>query len=616
MQGMPPSNDSALALADQLRSLTDPELVALLDERGVTPGGIRDFFDLADSLLRPESVEAALARTQRPALIALGVVAELGVTTIADAAARLSALGGDPGGLEAQLDIARALALLSRSDGLVSVAPPVAARLAALRLDALVAEPAPPAPRRTGRSDRERTERAAAMAFETTSLVAELVAELHREPVRELARGGVTLPDSRRVAASIGVDVDRVPALLEIGERAGLIARSAEGRIAAEPASAWLAAGPADRWSDLAAGWLERLPGDVRGILRDRASVERGADLEAYLSWLYPLGGAPIRDRLAVHLRDAELLGIASDGVPSIPGSLLITAGPAAARAAMGARFPSEVDRVYLLDDLSVLSPGPLAPAIEARLRGIAEFEGGVLAPSYRVTTASLYRAMASGETADTIRRFLGEISLAGVPQPLDYLIAEAAARFGLVRVAERAGGGSAVRSVDAGILRTLLVDSTLAPLGLTRSGDGLSSRFGPPVVFWSLAGARYPVAAEDADGRIVPLERPRRSAPTTATRPDPLVGLVERLRAGSPTDAAAADRAWLARQLDVAVRDKLGLTVTVTLPDGRSASYELEPASVAGGRLRARDRRGDLERTLPLSSITAVGPASGARGS
>ena len=239
-----------------------------------------------------------------------------------------------------------------------------------------------------------------------------------------------------------------------------------------------------------------------------------------------------------------------------------------------------------------------------------------MLAPSYRVTTASLYRAMASGETADTIRRFLGEISLAGVPQPLDYLIAEAAARFGLVRVAGRAGGGSAVRSVDAGILRTLLVDSTLAPLGLTRSDEGLSSRFDPAVVFWSLAGARYPVAAQDAQGRIVPLERPRRSAPTAATRPDPLVGLVERLRAGSPTDAAATDRAWLARQLDVAVRDKLGLTVTVTLPDGRSASYELEPASVAGGRLRARDRRGDLERTLPLSSITAVGPASGARGS
>ena len=614
---MPPSNDSALALADQLRTLTDPELVALLRERGVTPGGIRDFFDLADSLLRPESLEAALERTQRPVLIALGVVAELGAASIADAAARLSALGGDADDLEAQLDTARALALLVRRDGLVSVAPPVAARLAALRLDALVAEPAPPALRRIARADQERADRAAAaMAFETTSLVAELVAELQREPARELARGGVTLPDSRRLAASIGVDVDRVPALLEIGERAGLIARSAGGRIAAEPASAWLAAGSADRWGGLAAGWLERLPGDVRGILRDRAGAEWGADLEAYVSWLYPLGGASIRDRLAAHLRDAELLGITNEGVPSIPGGLLLTEDPATARAAMGALFPSEVDRVYLLDDLSVLSPGPLAPAIETRLRGIAESEGGVLAPSYRVTTASLNRAMASGETADTIRRFLGEISLADVPQPLDYLIAEAAARFGLVRVAERAGGGSTVRSVDAGILRTLLVDSTLAPLGLTRSEEGLSSRFDPPAVFWSLAEARYPVAAEDAEGRIVPLERPRRSTPTPATRPDPLVGLVERLRAGSPTDAAAADRAWLARQLDVAIRDKLGLTVTVTLPDGRSASYELEPASVASGRLRARDRRSDLERTLPLSSITAVGPAIQARGS
>ena len=296
---------------------------------------------------------------------------------------------------------------------------------------------------------------------------------------------------------------------------------------------------------------------------------------------------------------------------PSTSGALLLTAGPEAAGAAIGALFPGEVDKVYLQHDLSIVSPGPLAPQLDARLRGIAESEGGVLAPTYRITTSSLNRAMAAGETAESIRQFLGGISLSGIPQPLEYLIAEAATRYGLVRVAPTPEGGSTVRSTDAALLRSIAVDASLTPLGLSRSSTELVTRFEPDVVFWSLAEARYPVAAEDAAGRIVTPERPRRSGAVAATRADPIAALIERLRAGSPTDAAAADRAWLTRQLDVAIRGKLGLTVTVTLQDGSSVDYQLEPASVAGGRLRARDRRTDLERTLPLSSITAVAPAA-----
>jgi hypothetical protein len=47
-----------------------------------------------------------------------------------------------------------------------------------------------------------------------------------------------------------------------------------------------------------------------------------------------------------------------------------------------------------------------------------------------------------------------------------------------------------------------------------------------------------------------------------------------------------------------------------VRLPDGSESEYLLEPAGLASGRLRARDRRADIERTLPLSSIVAVAPA------
>ena len=46
-------------------------------------------------------------------------------------------------------------------------------------------------------------------------------------------------------------------------------------------------------------------------------------------------------------------------------------------------------------------------------------------------------------------------------------------------------------------------------------------------------------------------------------------------------------------------------------MPNGDDVDYQLEPASMGGGRLRARDRKSDIERTLPLSSIVSVGPAA-----
>jgi hypothetical protein len=69
-------------------------------------------------------------------------------------------------------------------------------------------------------------------------------------------------------------------------------------------------------------------------------------------------------------------------------------------------------------------------------------------------------------------------------------------------------------------------------------------------------------------------------------------------------------EQAWLARQLEAAARAKETLTVTVRMPGGDTADYLLAPASVANGRLRARDRKADIERTLPISAIASVAPA------
>ena len=581
---MPAASESALSLAGQLRLLADEDLAHLIAVREVREHGIRDFFDLADYLLTPESVSRALVRLDRYTLLALSK------NSNQDAVA---------------LRRARSLALVIGDD----FAVPDVVRGALPNLEG----EAPAALAAVSQTESAFTDRAAAdHAFTTTAGVAELISELQREPARELAKGGIALPDTKRLAHATGVELDAVAAIVGIAERAGLVATDGGRWMPTATASEWMLTGMSERWAHLAGAWLERLPDDIRTILGERAGATWGDRLLEYVDWLFPLGGDWMRERVAVYARDAELLGITSGNVPSTPGTALFTAVPSEAAAAMSALFPAPVDKVYLQHDLSIVSPGPLATHLDVRLRVLADAEGRALASTYRVSAASLTRALALGETEAGIREFLGGISLTGIPQPLDYLLRETSTRFGLVRVRAH-GVGSRVHSTDAAILRTLVVDQSLAPLGLYLDAQGgveqgLRSRFDRDVVFWTLADHRYPVAAEDDHGIVVVLQRHRatsHSVPTAA----PASALVERLRLGS-TDPGDDDKAWLARQLDLAIRGKVALTVTVAMPGGDSVEYQLEPASVAGGRLRARDKRADIERTLPLGSITGIRPA------
>ena len=65
----------------------------------------------------------------------------------------------------------------------------------------------------------------------------------------------------------------------------------------------------------------------------------------------------------------------------------------------------------------------------------MAETETNSLASSYRVTASSVTRALTAGESVPSLRGFLAEISLTGIPQPLEYLLTDTAARFGTLRV-------------------------------------------------------------------------------------------------------------------------------------------------------------------------------------
>jgi hypothetical protein len=349
----------------------------------------------------------------------------------------------------------------------------------------------------------------------------------------------------------------------------------------------------------------------LRDILRSRARAVWGDGLLDYLSWLYPAGGDWVRARAAAAAQEAELLGIAGAGAPSTAGARLLLEDADAAALAMAENFPAEVDKVYLQHDLTVIAPGPLRVDLEARLRGMAESEARGVASSFRITAVSLTRALVAGESADDLRTFLAELSLTGIPQPLDYLLSDTAARFGTLRVGARPDGGAYVRSSDPSLVRQLAVDQALTTLALTPDGeDRLATRFDRDLLYATLRDARYAVVAEDPAGRIEAVAAARYPAAGGAVSDDTAALVIARVRESAAAAPDEGDRAWLARQLELAVKGRMTVTVTVRLPDDSLADYTLEPASLAGGRLRARDRRADIERTLPLSSIVAVADA------
>jgi hypothetical protein len=626
-----------LTLATRLRSSEDHALRRAIRVRGISGSGIRDFFDLAEAFLAPDAVQHAFTGLERFTLAVLGVAADLSGDATGDSgtasagideiAGRLTRLRGASVGEDDVRDRAALLdeMFLGVLDGdRFSPDAAVAQRLHAWPVEGLPGVPElasadePAGSAGVSATELDSVDRLAAeRAFAVVSSITELVTGLAREPVRELSRGGLGLPDTRRLSEALSVSPESVGLLLLIARAAGLVALVDAQWVETGSGEEWLREGSAARWAALASAWNDGLPEDLRPMLPAAPGSAWGDPLRASVAWRYPAGGQGMRDQVDATARAAALLGVIALDTTSTAGAAVLAGDGEAAVASVSAFLPPEVEQVYLQNDLSVVSPGPMAPALDARLRTLAEVESRELASSYRISAASVNRALAGGETADSLLAFLRGISLTGIPQPLEYLIVESASRYGKVRVGptpppqhdgEAVPAQSYVRSDDPALLHTIRVDQSLASLGLTLEGERLVTRFPVAAVFWALTDARYPVAAEDADGEVVRLRRHQPGSAPKVSAPDPAAALLEKVRASD--GEGDTGQAWLVKQLEAAIRSRQAVTVNIAMPDGVVVDYLLEPASIRGGRFRAKDRHADIERTLPLSSVISISAA------
>lgn len=554
----------ARVLAAWLSARADAELERLFAARGVPAGAAwHDFFDAAEGLLDDTSIDRALARLPRTALIALhdgdtAALAAAGVPELALAD-------------QAAWPYARVRARV---------------RAAAQRDPAAFAPVAAAAPRPASAAE---SAAAAERVFDALAALSEVLITCARAPLGRTGARRLSALDRRRLAdAGVAASGDVLDELVDSALTAGLLRQSGRALVCTDAADRWLHAPHAARWEQLVTAMRAALPDGVR-------TAAGGCLPVAAWSGAYPLD-PDWPTAVARHAGIARLWGLtAGDAEPE--WAVALREGRAAEAGPLVALLPHEVDRVYLQADLTAIAPGPLAVAHDLRLRAMAVRESRAQASSYRFTAQSVASAVAAGETAASLREFLAQLSLTGIPQPLDYLIEREAARHGLVRVTAASGGGALVTSEDSTLLDTIAVDQSVRAMGLVRTPAGLRSRLPVEAVHLTLADARYPVAGS-------PPARHERGESAPAAAASPYARLIGALRSARTDDP---DAAWLARELDAAVRARAAVRVTVSLPDGSDREFVLEATGLGAGRFRGRDRGADTERTLPLASIVRV---------
>jgi hypothetical protein len=615
------------SLATRLANTEVPALAALLQRRGVTPSAAwHDAFDAAEGLLDAASVDRALATLPRRLLVALASAADIAEAVDADSASFATAK------IRSAHEELVGLGLVRAGGAPYAI---VSARVRAARdarPDAFILDASAAGRESNGPTSPTPSEEAAIAEriVGSVAALADLLLLGVEHPVTTTAARAVSATDRRRlIDAHVVGDAAELDDLLALADQAGLLRLADREWRLTERGSAWLPTSTLHRWGVVATAFVRALPAALCGYdsgRDDSGPDDSGRDKAVVMS---PSAWATARPldpewppRAATLLAQAVRWGMLSRDTISTPhgGSqpdeewrtpgwaLPLWRGDGPNEAALASVLPAEIDVIYLQADLTAIAPGPLRPALELRLRGMAARESRAQASTYRFTEESLTSAVSTGETAASLREFLGELSLSGIPQPLDYLIERVAARHGLVQVrTDVETGRTAVESADAHVLRTIAVDQSLRSLGLTENGSGLVSRVSREAVYWTLADARYPVVALDDDGARDPVHR-RRAPIATQEASDPaaaLVPLATRIHASGDGTATS----WLERELDQAVRARATVRVSVRLPDASTREFTLEATGLGGGRLRGRDRAADIERTLPLSSIIGVRP-------
>ena len=572
-------------LVEALRGLTDDALRRLVTARLVTLASVEDFYALAETLNSPKSYASQIGSLSKKQLENVSKIAA-GQSVPKAAVASL---------LELQL-------VYQTDDGI---------RVFSSLLEQLNQHRAFTRPLFVVTEDEITTDVSAInrdaglVAFETIQALTEIVFDVEKHLIREVGKGGVGLPDVKRLASALAKPNDYAKRMFLLASRLGLTTLQ-DGRHRLTPdANFWLESNQLSR--------IQKLFGNFRELLgRELASsiseIKAGASLQTWLASNYPLAVNTPTSHIGQILESAESFGLAFDSKATDWFGLAIQNHKSLA-SVIEKNLPKVQQRIILQADLSVISPGPLPTNLEATLRLFANTESIGLASTYRLSALSICHGLETGLSIDQIRRFLETCSGAKLPQPVDYLLNEVVTRFGRLIITEIADSSdrSLVSSPDELLLTEIGNDPRLRAFSLTRPSAGsIACRFEPSVVYFGLRECGYLAIRKSSDGVVI---NPISTADTVnqTGKVSTFDADLERIRKADQAMSSGGNDEAITRQVQLAIRNKARLMITATLPNGTESTFDLMPSGIANGRLRGLDRKAQIERTLPLSTITAI---------
>lgn len=567
-------------LAVALRKADESSIARLVSERSLSLSELKDFFDLSQALLSPKSLsllQAAITTSQIIAFRAL--VAEQKISK------EQAAL------LESDF-----LAFPEEAGSLIPVQW-LADRIKELPATGSISLVQSDNPLETQDFvDRD----CGISAFEAIQAVSELIFDFDQNLVREVAKGSIGLPDVKRLASHLGKDKEYVKQVFELGKSMGLFIASDSKIQPSAKADSWLKATQADRYVELAKGWLNLASPSGVKELQSQRKVRQG-NLKSLIAFSFPYATLTPSSRVHRLFDLSEVIGLSTQGNFASWFDLVLAESWNKATKLLTSRLPSEQDRVIIQGDLSIVAPGPLPALAEIKLRKFAVTESIGLAPCYRLTAGSVSTGLEEGLSETEIRSLLEKLSGGKLPQPVDYLIKEVGERFGRIKIAATQIGSKILVS-DELLTKQLLMDSKLKPLAIRSEFDSLYSRLDPSSLYFALRENGYLAVRVSEAGKVL---APSENHQGQLEAKD-FAEQLERLRQQDLNQDISPAANETERKILLAIKSKSSIEVEVSA-NGKLMNFLLEPIGIANGRLRAKDPKADIERTLPVAAITSI---------
>jgi hypothetical protein len=438
-------------------------------------------------------------------------------------------------------------------------------------------------------------------AFEAMQSVTELVFSLDQHFVREVSKGSMGLPDVKRLSSHLGKSKEYVKAIVELAKVSGVIAISEKRFHPTDLADSWIASDPKSRWQVLANAWLAILGASGSKELALQLGQNPSKSLAELVGSSFPLVNASAQSRISRVAELADAIGLSGNGFAASWLAVVLAGKVAAAAKSVDQRLPAQQERIIVQADLSIIAPGPLSSTLEIELRKFTDTENIGLATGYRISPLSISCGLEEGMTEKQIRTLLEKLSGTVIPQPVDYLISETASRFGRLKITGHESGSKLI-STDELLATQILMDSKLKSFGLRKSEGEIVSMLEPESLYHALRENGYLAIRVDGSGKVIAPSALHKNNSHTAMFEDQLA----RLRKQDLEIADQAPESDVDRKIQLALASKSILLVEINA-NGKVMNFVLEPIGLANGRLRARDRKADIERTLPVSAITSI---------